>query len=90
MHSVLGGLGAATIGVLEMMVFASIIDTFGVGFGPVFVSGNCLSDFSWISISILRIGQLETVDIIVIYKCYDDGNIVYIYIIFMYILLIIY
>ena len=68
MHSVLGGLGAATIGALAMMVFASIIDTFGVGVGfePVFVSGNCLTDFSRISISILRIGQLETVDIIVI------------------------
>jgi len=45
-----------------MMVLASIIDTFVFGF--VFVSENCLLDFSWISISIFRIGKSEIVDVI--------------------------
>jgi len=45
-----------------MMVLASIIDTFVFGF--VFVSENCLLDFSWISISIFRIGKSEIVGVI--------------------------
>ena len=45
-----------------MMVLASIIDTFVFGF--VFVSGNCLLDFSCISISIFRVGKSEIVGVI--------------------------
>ena len=45
-----------------MMVLASIIDTFVFGF--VFVSENCLLDFSWISISIFRVGKSEIVGVI--------------------------
>jgi hypothetical protein len=30
----------------------------------VFVSGNCLLDFSWISISIFRVGKSEIVGVI--------------------------
>jgi uncharacterized membrane protein YagU involved in acid resistance len=53
-------MATATTG--AMMVLASIIDTFVFGF--VFVSENCLLDFSWISISIFRIGKSEIVDVI--------------------------
>ena len=45
-----------------IMVLASIIDTFVFWF--VFVSENCLLDFSWISISIFRVGKSEIVDVI--------------------------
>ena len=53
---------AATATTGAMMVLASIIDTFVFGF--VFVSENCLLDFSWISISIFRIGKSEIVGVI--------------------------
>ena len=55
-----GAAAATTTG--AMMVLASIIDTFVFGF--VFVSGNCLLDFSWISISIFRVGKSEIVGVI--------------------------
>ena len=49
---------------VAMMVLASIIDTCWFVFGFVFVSGNCLSDFSLISISIFRLGKSEIEDMI--------------------------
>jgi hypothetical protein len=73
-HSVLGGLDAAgwseevldftgaaasMEAMVAMMVLASIIDAFWFVFGFVFVSGNCLSNFSLISISIFRLGKSE-------------------------------
>jgi len=54
-----------------MMVLASIIDTFVFWF--VFVSENCLLDFSWISISIFRVSKSEIVCVIV-YINTDDYN----------------
>ena len=79
-HSVFGGAGVAggtevldftgaamamataTLTGAMMVLVASIIDMFVFGF--VFVSENCLLDFSWISISIFRVGKSEIVDVI--------------------------
>ena len=52
----------ATLTGAMMVLVASIIDMFVFGF--VFVSENCLLDFSWISISIFRVGKSEIVDVI--------------------------
>lgn len=61
-HSVFGRAGVE-MATGAMMVLASIIDTFVFWF--VFVSENCLLDFSWISISIFRVCKSEIVCVIV-------------------------
>ena len=55
-------MATATLTGAMMVLVASIIDMFVFGF--VFVSENCLLDFSWISISIFRVGKSEIVDVI--------------------------